>query len=62
MISNHYGFIFWRATWLVLVVLMLAGALIRMSFVLRHRALVERPVPWRYTSPARWCWSRRSHC
>jgi len=50
MISNHYGFIFGaRHNWLVLVVLMLAGALIRMSFVLRHKALVEaRPVPWRY--------------
>jgi uncharacterized membrane protein len=50
MISNHYGFIFGaRHNWLVLVVLMLAGALIRLSFVLRHKALVEqRPVPWRY--------------
>ena len=50
MISNHYGFIFGaRHNWLVLVVLMLAGALIRMSFVLRHKALTEaRPVPWRY--------------
>ena len=28
---------------------MLAGALVRLSFVLRHKALVEaRPVPWRY--------------
>ena len=50
MISNHYGFVFGaRNNWLVLVAVMLAGALIRMSFVLRHRALVEdRPVPWRY--------------
>ena len=50
MISNHYGFVFGaRHNWLVLVALMLAGALIRVSFVLRHRALVEaRPVPWRY--------------
>jgi len=31
------------------VVLMLAGALIRVSFVLRHQALAEaRPVPWRW--------------
>jgi len=30
-------------------VLMLAGALIRVSFVLRHKALAEaRPVPWRW--------------
>jgi uncharacterized membrane protein len=50
MISNHYGFLFGaRHNWLVLVVLMLAGALIRVSFVLRHQALVEaRPVPWRW--------------
>lgn len=50
MISNHYGFVFGaRYNWLVLVILMLAGALVRVSFVLRHKALVEeRPVPWRY--------------
>jgi uncharacterized membrane protein len=50
MISNHYGFIFGaKHNWLVLVALMLAGALVRVSFVLRHKALVEaRPVPWRY--------------
>jgi len=50
MISNHYGFLFGaRLNWLVLVALMLAGALIRVSFVLRHKALAEgRPVPWRW--------------
>jgi len=50
MISNHYGFVFGaKHNWLVLVVLMLAGALVRVSFVLRHKALVDgRPVPWRY--------------
>ena len=50
MISNHYGFLFGaKHNWLVLVVLMLAGALIRVSFVLRHKALAEdRPVPWRW--------------
>jgi uncharacterized membrane protein len=50
MISNHYGFAYAaRYNWLVLVVLMLAGALIRISFVLRHKALAEgRPVPWRW--------------
>ena len=50
MISNHYGFIFTGPyNWVVLVVLMLAGALVRLSFVLRHRALLEgQPVPWRY--------------
>ena len=52
MISNHYGFVYGaRHNWVVLVVLMLAGALIRMSFVLRHKALAEgRPVPWRYAA------------
>jgi uncharacterized membrane protein len=50
MISNHYGLAFGaKYNWLVLVALMLGGALIRLSFVLRHKALVEgRPVPWRW--------------
>jgi len=50
MISNHYGFVFGaKHNWVVLVVLMLGGALIRVSFVLRHKALAEaRPVPWRW--------------
>ena len=50
MISNHYGFVYTaRHNWLVLVVIMLAGALIRTSFVLRHKALAHgQPVPWRY--------------
>jgi uncharacterized membrane protein len=50
MLSNHYGFAYGaKYNWLVLVVLMLAGALIRVSFVLRHKALAEaRPVPWQW--------------
>ncbi len=50
MFSNHYGFVYGaRHNWVVLVLLMLAGALIRASFVLRHKALATaRPVPWRY--------------
>ena len=50
MFSNHYGFVYGAAyNWIVLVVLMLAGALIRVSFVLRHKALAEgRSVPWRW--------------
>ena len=50
MLSNHYGFAYGaKYNWLVLVALMLAGALIRMSFVLRHKALATgQPVPWRY--------------
>ncbi len=50
MLSNHYG---WLHTgphnWAVLVLLMLAGALIRHSFVARHQALVQgRRVPWEH--------------
>jgi uncharacterized membrane protein len=50
MLSNHYGFLYeGRNNWLVLVVMMLSGALIRQSFVLRHRALATgQPVPWAY--------------
>ncbi len=48
MLSNHYGFLYQGAhAWAVLVALMLAGALIRHSFVARHRALVNgTPVLW----------------
>lgn len=50
MLSNHYGWLYQGPNnWLVLVLLMLAGALIRLSFVLRHKALVQgKPVPWAY--------------
>ena len=50
MLSNHYGWLYQgRWNWLVLVAMMLAGALIRHSFVARHKALVEkRRVPWEY--------------
>ena len=52
MLSNHYGFLYGaRHNWLVLVALMAAGALIRHSFVARHRARVqERRVPWDYAT------------
>ena len=48
MLSNHYGWLYQaRHNWLVLVLLMLAGALIRHSFVARHRAHVQgRRTPW----------------
>jgi len=48
MLSNHYGWLYQGPNnWLVLVLLMLAGALIRHSFVARHKALVQgRRVPW----------------
>jgi uncharacterized membrane protein len=50
MLSNHYGFLYQgRHNWLVLVLLMLAGALIRHSFVVRHKALAAaKRVPWEY--------------
>jgi len=48
MLSNHYGFLYVGPNnWIVLVLLMAAGALIRHSFVARHKALAEgRRVPW----------------
>ena len=50
MMSNHYGFTYGaKHNWAVLVAIMAAGALIRLSFALRHRALTDgKPVPWRY--------------
>jgi uncharacterized membrane protein len=52
MLSNHYGFLYAGPNnWLVLVVVMAAGALIRYSFVVRHKALVQqRRVPWEYAA------------
>jgi uncharacterized membrane protein len=48
MLSNHYGWLVEGArNWIVLILLMLAGALIRHSFVARHKAAVEgRRAPW----------------
>jgi uncharacterized membrane protein len=50
MLSNHYGFAYGHEhNWLVLVIFMLAGALIRHFFVARHRALVKgESAPWGY--------------
>jgi uncharacterized membrane protein len=50
MLSNHYGWLVeGERNWLVLVLLMLAGALIRHSFVARHKAAVEgRRAPWEH--------------
>ena len=42
MLSNHYGWLYQGPhNWLVLVLLMLAGALIRHFFVARHKAKVK---------------------
>ena len=50
MLSNHYGWLYQgENNWIVLVLLMLAGALIRHSFVARHKALVQgKRVPWEH--------------
>jgi uncharacterized membrane protein len=50
MLSNHYGWLYQgHNNWLVLVLLMLAGALIRHSFVARHKAHVQhRRAPWEH--------------
>ena len=52
MLSNHYGWLYQaQHNWLVLVLIMLAGALIRHSFVARHKALVAgKRVPWEYAT------------
>ncbi|MBK9360638.1 MAG: urate hydroxylase PuuD [Rubrivivax sp.] len=50
MLSNHYGWLYQgRYNWIVLVLLMLAGALIRHFFVARHKAHVKGvSPPWGY--------------
>jgi uncharacterized membrane protein len=50
MLSNHYGWLYQGPNnWLVLVLLMLAGALIRHSFVARHKAhVLHKRVPWEH--------------
>ena len=50
MLSNHYGWLYQaKHNWLVLVLMMLAGALIRHSFVARHKAhVLHKRVPWEH--------------
>jgi uncharacterized membrane protein len=50
MLSNHYGWLYQGThNWGVLVLLMLAGALIRHSFVARHRAHAQGlRTPWEH--------------
>jgi uncharacterized membrane protein len=52
MLSNHYGWLYQgRDNWVVLVLLMLAGALIRHSFVARHRAhAMGTRTPWEHAA------------
>jgi uncharacterized membrane protein len=50
MLSNHYGWAYSHPhNWLVLVLIMLAGALIRQFFVARHKTEVAgKPAPWHW--------------
>ena len=50
MLSNHYGWLYQgHNNWLVLVLLMLAGALIRHSFAARHKAhALGKRAPWEH--------------
>jgi uncharacterized membrane protein len=50
MLSNHYGWLYQGAhNWIVLVLMMLGGALIRHSFAARHKAHVQgRRTPWEH--------------
>jgi len=50
MLSNHYGFLYQGAeNWVALVGVMLAGALIRHSFVSRHKAhVMGTRTPWEH--------------
>ena len=50
MLSNHYGWLYQgQHNWAVLVLLMLAGALIRHSFVARHKAhVLGKRTPWEH--------------
>ncbi len=54
MLSNHYGQLYGHGhNWLVLVLLMLAGALIRHFFVARHKThLAGQPQPWVWAAAA----------
>ena len=48
MLSNHYGMLYGhRWNWIILVLIMLGGALIRHFFVARHKTHVKgQPDPW----------------
>jgi uncharacterized membrane protein len=52
MLSNHYGFLWSHPqNWLVLILMMFAGAAIRQFFVMRHGYKLGRnPHPWPYAA------------
>jgi uncharacterized membrane protein len=56
MLSNHYGFLYTHPlNWVVLVLMMFAGAAIRQFFVMRHGWKLGRN---RHPAPTRW-WAWR---
>ena len=61
MLSNHYAMTYThKYNWLMLVLIMLAGALIRQFFVMRHRGQVLWYCRWRVSC---WCAARsRGRC
>jgi uncharacterized membrane protein len=52
MLSNHYSFLYSHVyNWIVLILMMFAGAAIRQFFVMRHGFLLGRnPHPWPYAA------------
>lgn len=52
MLSNHYGWLYsHQLNWLVLILMMFAGAAIRQFFVMRHGYKLGRnPHPWKYAA------------
>lgn len=52
MLSNHYGWLYSHPqNWLVLILMMFAGAAIRQFFVMRHGYKLGRnPHPWKYAA------------
>lgn len=52
MLSNHYGWLYNHdLNWLVLILMMFAGAAIRQFFVMRHGYKLGRnPHPWKYAA------------
>jgi uncharacterized membrane protein len=52
MLSNHYGWLYsHELNWLVLILMMFAGAAIRQFFVMRHGYKLGRnPHPWKYAA------------
>ena len=52
MLSNHYGQLYGhKHNWIILVLVMMAGALIRQFFVARHKThMAGKPEPWHWAA------------